>query len=77
MPAEIVIAVGVPTVGVIFTARATGMEGPLQPSAITWMLTLPANPLVQVITPVEGSIDPARELVLDQVKPVLFVAVVV
>jgi hypothetical protein len=40
------------------------------------MLTLPENPLAQVITPVTGSIDPAAELLSDQLKPVLFVALV-
>ena len=35
LPAEIVIAVGVPTVGVIVTVLVTIIEGPLQPFAVT------------------------------------------
>jgi len=69
-------AVGVPTVGVTTTERITCADGPLQPLAVTWMLTLPAKPLVQVITPVEGLIEPASALLNDQLNPVLSVAVV-
>ena len=35
VPAEIVITVGVPTVGVILTVRVSCAEGPLQPLAVT------------------------------------------
>jgi hypothetical protein len=75
-PDETVIAVGVPTVGVTLTVRITWAEGPLQPLAVTWILTLPENPFAQVITPVDAFIVPARALLTDQLKPVLFVAVV-
>lgn len=40
------------------------------------MLTDPEKPFVQVITPVEEFITPAAELLIDQLKPVLFSAVV-
>ena len=75
-PAETVIAVGVPTVGVIVTVRITCAEGPLQPFAVTCMLTVPEKPLVQVMTPVVAPILPANPLLKLQLKPVLFVAVV-
>ena len=75
-PAATVTAVGVPTVGVILTVRVTCAEGPLQPLAVTWILTEPEKPLAQVITPVVALIAPARTLLIDQLKPVLFVAVV-
>jgi hypothetical protein len=75
-PAEIVIAVGVPTVGVIFTVLTTWVEGPLHPLAVTRISTEPENPFAHVITPVEALIDPAAALFNDQLKSVLFVAVV-
>ena len=40
------------------------------------MLTNPVNPIAQVITPVVGLIVPAMALLIDQLKPVLFAAVV-
>ena len=58
------------------TARAIIAEGPLHPSACTWIFTIPKNPFAQVITPVAGSIDPASALLIDQLKPLLFEAVV-
>ena len=76
VPAEIVIAVGVPTVGVTVTALVTCDDGPLQPLAVTWILTDPAKPLVQVITPDVAFMMPAAGLLILQLKPVLFVAVV-
>ena len=76
LPAETVIAVGVPTVGVMLTVLVTIAEGPLQPLAVTWMLTLPENPLVQIIIPVVAPMLPAAPLLRLQLKPVLFVAVV-
>ena len=75
-PAETVIAVGVPTVGVTVTVLVTIAEGPLQPLAVTWILTVPENPLVQVIIPVVAPIFPAAPLLRLQLNPVLFVAVV-
>lgn len=76
LPSDIVIAVGVPTVEVTFTVLVTGGEvGPLQPFAVTCMSTLPEKPFAQVITP-EEFIDPAAGLLNDQLKPVLFEAVV-
>ena len=71
-----VMAVGVPTVGVIFTVRFTIDDGPLQPLAVTWISTVPENPFAQVITPVPALIAPARALLKLQLNPVLFVAVV-
>jgi hypothetical protein len=76
IPAEIVMDVGVPTVGVTFTVRITWTDGPLHPLAETWILTLPLNPFDQVITPVVAFIVPARTLLTDQLKPVLLAAVV-
>ena len=75
-PAETVMAVGVPTEGVILTVRITCAEGPLQPFAVTCIFTEPENPFAQVITPVVALIAPARTLLTDQLYPVLFVAVV-
>ena len=71
-----VIAVGVPTVGVIFTVLITCDDGPLQPLAVTCMFTLPEKPFAQVIIPVDEPIDPADRLLNDQLNPVLFAAVV-
>ena len=68
--------VGVPTAGIIFTVLNTCEEGPLQPLAVTWMSTLPEKPLAHDIDPVTGFITPAAELLNDQLKPVLFVALV-
>jgi hypothetical protein len=76
VPAEIVIAVGVPTVGVMLTVRVTWAEGPLHPLAVTLISTVPENPLFHVITPEEALIDPAAALLIDQLKLVLLVAVV-
>ena len=75
-PAVIVIAVGMPTVGVILTTRVTCADGLLHPLAVTWMVTVPENPFAQVITPVVGLIDPANPVLSVQLKPVLFKAVV-
>ena len=49
---------------------------PLQPLAVTCISTVPKNPLLQDITPVEALIEPAETLLKDQLNPVLFVAVV-
>ena len=76
MPPETVIGVGVPTGSDMFTVRITCVEGPLQPLAVTWIFTLPEKPFAQVITPVVGLIVPASALLIVQLKPVLFVAVV-
>jgi hypothetical protein len=76
LPAEIVIAVGVPTVGVTTTVRVTIAEGPLQPLAVTCISTDPENPFAHVIIPVVAPIDPAAPLERLQLKPVLLVAVV-
>jgi hypothetical protein len=54
----------------------TCAEGPLQPLAVTWIFTVPENPLVQVIIPVVGPMLPAEGLLILQLNPVLFVAVV-
>ena len=75
-PAETVIAVGVPTVGVIVTVRITWAEGPLQPLAVTCMFTVPEKLLAQVIMPVVAPMLPAEPLLKLQLNPVLFVAVV-
>jgi hypothetical protein len=74
--ADTVIAVGVPTVGVIVTVLITWEDGPLQPLAITWIFTVPENPLAQVIIPVVAPMLPAEPLLRFQLNPVLFVAVV-
>ena len=58
------------------TVLITCADGPLQPLAVTWIFTLPENPLAQVMTPVEPLMLPAEELLRLQLKPVLFVAVV-
>ena len=76
VPDETVMAVGVPTVGVIDTVLMTCAEGPLHPFAVTWISTEPENPFAHVITPVVGLIEPAAALLNDQLKPVLSVAVV-
>ena len=70
------IAVGVPTVGVITIVRITCADGPLHPLAVTLISTVPENPLAQVITPDMGSMLPAEPLLKLQLKPVLLVAVV-
>jgi hypothetical protein len=44
--------------------------------AVTWIFTLPENPLAHVITPVAALILPADALLIDQLNPILFVAVV-
>jgi hypothetical protein len=67
---------GIPTDAIIFTVRVTCEEGPLQPFAVTRILTEPKNPFAQVINPVAGLMDPAATLLNDQFKPELFVAVV-
>ena len=63
-------------VGAIVAVLTTCAEGPLQPPAVTCISTEPENPLVHVITPVTASIEPAAALFIDQLKPVLLVAVV-
>ena len=65
-----------PTVGVTVTVRTVCAEGPLQPLAVTWISTVPENPVAHVITPVVGFIVPASTLLSDQLNPVLLVAVV-
>ena len=70
------IAVGVPTVGVITTVLVICADGPLQPLAVTRISTVPENPFAQVIIPVVASMVPAKGLFKLQLKPVLFVAVV-
>ena len=77
VPEEMVIAVGVPMVGVTVTGRVTCADGPLQPLAVTRKSTVPENPFFQVITPVEEFMLPARLLLKLQLNPVLLVAVVV
>ena len=62
--------------GFTFTDLIICAEGPLQPFAVTCMLTVPEKPLVQVMTPVVAPILPANPLLRLQLKPVLFVAVV-
>jgi hypothetical protein len=74
VPAETVIAVGVPTVGVTLTVRVTCAEGPLHPLAVTLISTEPENASFHVITP-ELFIEPAAPLLSDQLKLVLLVAV--
>jgi hypothetical protein len=62
--------------GLTITVRMTCAEGPLQPLAVTWIFTLPENPIAQVITPVVAPMVPAAGLLMLQLNPVLFVAVV-
>ena len=76
VPADMVIAVGVPTVGVTTTERVTAAEGPLQPVAVTDIVAVPEYPFAQVITPDTAFITPAPAGSTDQLKPVLLVAVV-
>jgi hypothetical protein len=76
LPAEIVIAVGVPTVGERLTVLVTIADGPLQPLAVTRISTVPKKPFTQVMTPVVAPILPAEGLLMLQLNPVLFVAVV-
>jgi hypothetical protein len=76
VPANTVIAVGVPTLGVTVTVRVTCEEGPLQPLAVTWIFTVPENPLAQVIIPVVAPMFPAKPLFRLQLNAVLLVAVV-
>ena len=71
-----VIVVGGPTVGVTTTVLVVCEEGPLQPLAVTLISTEPEKPFAQVITPVVALIEPAVALLNDQLKPVLFVALV-
>jgi hypothetical protein len=75
LPADTVTGVGMPTLGVTFTVLVLIVDVP-QPVAVTWIFTLPENPLAQVITPVEATIEPADPLLSDQLKPVLLAAVV-
>jgi hypothetical protein len=65
-----------PTVGITVTVRVTCKDGPLQPLAVTWIFTVPENPLAQVIIPVVAPMLPAEPLLKLQLNPVLFVAVV-
>jgi hypothetical protein len=58
------------------TVLVTCAEGPLHPLAVTCIFTVPEKPLVQVIIPVVAPMVPAEALLSDQLKPVLFVAVV-
>ena len=44
--------------------------------AVTRIFTLPENPFAQVMIPEAAPIEPAAPLLNDQLKPVLFVAVV-
>jgi hypothetical protein len=67
---------GTPTVGVTVTVLITCEEGPLQPLAVTWIFTIPENPLAQVIIPVVAPMLPAKPLLKLQLNPVLFVDVV-
>ena len=76
VPANMVIAVGVPTVSPMVTVLVTIEDGPLQPLAVTWMSTDPENPLVQVMIPVVAPMLPAEGLLRLQLNPVLLVAVV-
>jgi hypothetical protein len=76
LPAEIVIGVGVPTVGVTTTVRVTIAEGPLHPFAVTWISTVPENPSAHVMMPVAAPIEPAAGLLMLQLNPVLSEAVV-
>ena len=76
VPDDIVIAVGVPTVGVTITLRVTADEGPLQPLAVTEIVAVPEYPFAQVMTPLVALITPAPTGKTDQLKPVLLVAVV-
>jgi hypothetical protein len=75
--ADAVFAVVTAGNGFTVTVFLTKAEGPLQPIAVTWISTVPENPLAHVITPVEASILPAAALLKDQLNPVLLVAVVV
>ena len=59
VPAEIVIAVGVPTVGVTGTFLEIIAEGPLQPKAWTLIVNNPQTLLFQCMIPVVGSIYPS------------------
>ncbi len=63
--------------GLMVTFLIVIAEGPLQPFAVTCIETVPVKPFVHVITPVVGSIVPAVDLLIDQLKPSLLVAVVV
>jgi hypothetical protein len=76
VPADIVMVVGVPTVGVTVTVRVVAAEGPLQPLAVTEMVAEPEYPFVHVITPEVAFMVPAPAGLTDQLKPVLFAAVV-
>ena len=60
----------------IVTVLITCEDGPLQPLAVTWIFTVPENPLAQVIIPVVALMLPAKPLLRLQLNPVLFVAVV-
>ncbi len=66
---------GVPTVAVMFTTRDTTADGPLHPNAVVLIVTVPAKPVDQVITP-EEFIDPAEGLLTVHVNPVLSIALV-
>jgi len=76
VPADTVIAVGVPTVEVIVTVRVTCEDGPLQPLAVTCIFTVPENPFAHVIIPVVAPMLPAEPLLKLQLNPVLLAAVV-
>ena len=62
LPEAIVIAVGVPTVGVTVTVVDAGAEGPLHPFAVTLMVATPVNPGAHVtvaVAPVPEMVFPA------------------
>ena len=58
------------------TCLVTMAENPSHPVAVTCISTVPEKPFAQVMTPVEVLITPAALSLNDQLKPVLFVAVV-
>ena len=63
-------------VWVTTTVLITCADGLLHPLAVTCMFTVPVKLFVQLITPEEAPMLPAEGLLSDQLKPVLFVAVV-
>lgn len=70
---SIVMAVGVPTVGLMVKNRVSDVVEPPQPCACAEMVTVPENPTVHVTTPLD-EILPAVDGLIDHIKPVLFVA---
>ena len=65
-------ALGIPTVGVTVTLVLAATDGPLQPLAVTLMVAVPLNVLLQVTVPVvlPPLIVPAVLGLMDQVYPV-------